>query len=462
MVNKKIHIIFSALLIISGFVLIYFSANRSVTIYKDGQSISINSRALTVSSALADSGIQISPADQILPAANHIIGWKPFIAIKTAKQAQVWTPQSGLSEIFYTTESLPGNILQKGGVRLFPGDKIRWNGAVIDPNKPLPDIKSILLQVDAAKHIELILDDKVISLYTAAPTVGHILWEQGIIIGRSDSLRPSANEQVEENSTITLDRARPVTIISGDQTLSSLSASETVGAVLQDAGVALQGLDYSIPGEFETLPEDRNIQVVRVSEEVLLNETLIPIETEYVQDPDLELDQESFLETGQPGIKISSQRVRYENGNETSRQIEEEWVARQPVNKKIGYGTKVIPHTLETADGIIEYYRAVPVYATSYSPCRSGSETCLSGTSLGVPLKKGVIGVTYPWFLAFGGHEVYIPGYGRAVIADVGGGIPGKRWVDLGYSDDDYVNWSQDTTLYFLTPAPADVPWILP
>ncbi len=462
MVNKKNRTILSIILIISGFALIYFGSYRRVTILKDGQSISINSRALTVGSALADSGIQTSQADLILPAFNHLIGWKPVITIKTSKQAQVWTPQSGLSEIFYTTEILPGNILQEGGVRIFPGDKIRWNGALIDASKPLPDLKSILLQVDTAKPVEIVYDDKDFSFYTAAPTVGHTLYEQGIITSLSDHLNPSANEQVEQNLTITLEKASPLTIIAGDLTLSGLSAAETVGAALQDAGIALQGLDYSIPGELDRLPADRKIQVVRVSEEVLLQETLIPIETEYIQDPELELDQERFLETGQPGVKISSQRIRYENGKETSRQTEEEWVARQPVNSKIGFGTQIVPHALETPDGIIEYYRAVPVYATSYSPCRSGTETCHSGTSLGLPLKKGVIGVTYQWFLTFGGHEVYVPGYGRAVIADVGGGISGKRWIDLGYSDDDFVNWSQDTTLYFLTPAPADVPWILP
>jgi len=462
MVNKKNRIIFSVILIISGLALIYFGANRSVTILKDGQSISINSRALTVGGALTDSGIQTRHADRILPAVSHLIGWKPTIVITTAKQVQVWTPQSALSENFYTTENLPGNILQEGGVRLYPGDKIRWNGAVIDANKPLPDIKSILLQVDTAIPVKIVYEDKDFSLYTAAPTVGHTLWEQGIITSLSDRLNPSLNEQVEENLTIILEKAKPFTIIAGDLILSGLSTAETVGAALQDAGVALQGLDYSIPGELDRLPEDRKIQVVRVSEEVLLRETLIPIQTEYIQDPELELDQERFLETGKPGLKISSQRIRYENGKETSRQTEKEWEAHQPVNSIIGYGSQIVPHTLETPDGVIEYYRAVPVYATSYSPCRSGSDTCHSGTSLGLPVKIGVIGVTYQWFLSFGGHEVYVPGYGRAVIADVGGGIPGKRWIDLGYSDDDFVNWSQDTTLYFLTPAPADVPWILP
>jgi len=55
-----------------------------------------------------------------------------------------------------------------------------------------------------------------------------------------------------------------------------------------------------------------------------------------------------------------------------------------------------------------------------------------------------------------------VPGYGAGVIADVGGGIPGKYWIDLGFTDEDFEPWHQNTILYFLTPAPAIVPWILP
>jgi hypothetical protein len=34
-------------------------------------------------------------------------------------------------------------------------------------------------------------------------------------------------------------------------------------------------------------------------------------------------------------------------------------------------------------------------------------------------------------------------------------------WIDVAYSNEDYVGWHRYTTLYFLTPVPADVPWIL-
>jgi hypothetical protein len=49
------------------------------------------------------------------------------------------------------------------------------------------------------------------------------------------------------------------------------------------------------------------------------------------------------------------------------------------------------------------------------------------------------------------------------VVADTGGGYPdGRYWIDLGYSDADYVPWAKYVTVYFLTPVPASIPWILP
>ena len=102
------------------------------------------------------------------------------------------------------------------------------------------------------------------------------------------------------------------------------------------------------------------------------------------------------------------------------------------------------------------------MYAAAYSPCRSGTTSCMNGTSLGLPVTRGVVAMYYDWYIALGGEHVYIPGYGKAVIADVGGGFPDNRpWIDLGYSDNDYEEWSGWVTVYFLAPAPASIPWFL-
>ena len=57
--------------------------------------------------------------------------------------------------------------------------------------------------------------------------------------------------------------------------------------------------------------------------------------------------------------------------------------------------------------------------------------------------------------------NMYIPGYGKAVAADIGGGVIG-RWIDLGYSDNDYVPWHSWVTVYFLWPPPDVIVWIVP
>jgi 3D (Asp-Asp-Asp) domain-containing protein len=72
-----------------------------------------------------------------------------------------------------------------------------------------------------------------------------------------------------------------------------------------------------------------------------------------------------------------------------------------------------------------------------------------------------VIAVTVRWFRDMKLQKVYVPGYGTGVIGDTGGGIPGRYWIDLGFTDDDYESWHQWTTLYFLTPVPQYIPYIL-
>jgi len=77
-------------------------------------------------------------------------------------------------------------------------------------------------------------------------------------------------------------------------------------------------------------------------------------------------------------------------------------------------------------------------------------------------LAKGVIAVSPAWYKIFAGTQIYVPGYGVGTVADTGGGIPGKYWIDLGYGEEDFVNWHQTVTIYFLNPAPANVPDVLP
>ncbi|MGB1286263.1 MAG: hypothetical protein ACPG7F_07015, partial [Aggregatilineales bacterium] len=58
--------------------------------------------------------------------------------------------------------------------------------------------------------------------------------------------------------------------------------------------------------------------------------------------------------------------------------------------------------------------------------------------------------------------NLYVPGYGQGIMGDTGGARLSRYWIDLGYSDEDFVNWYRYTDVYLLTPVPADVTYLLP
>jgi 3D (Asp-Asp-Asp) domain-containing protein len=235
------------------------------------------------------------------------------------------------------------------------------------------------------------------------------------------------------------------------------SSEQTVGATLAEARIPLLGLDYSLPAENEPLPADGQIKVVRVSESVQLAQKPIPFESEVQSSAEVPLDQSQIIQPGEPGLSVQRIRIRYENGRELSRLTEDETIVRPPRTRILGYGTKVDVKTTVVNGVEISYWRAVQMYATSYSPCRSGGSRCYTGTASGQSLRKGMVGMRYDLYLAMGGQQLYIPGYGFATVADVCGGCTGKPWIDLGYSDSNWQQWNSWVTVYFLTPVPNNI-----
>ncbi|GAP05342.1 uncharacterized protein conserved in bacteria [Anaerolinea thermolimosa] len=436
----------------------YFT--QPVTLVVDGEVLQVRGLFLTVQDVLRYTGQPVRPVDRLDPS---LAAWIPAdgrVVLEHARPVSVWT--GGLPLTFESPERIPANLLAALNLKLFPEDEVWVNGLRIDPSRPLPRADRLYLQFRPATRVEIQQDGNRQVIYAAGDTLGQALWRAGLPLKAGDRLSLPLETPLREPVAVEMRRARQVTVRWQDQEVTSRTAAVTVGEALAELGLSLQGLDFSQPPEDAPLPADGKIRVVRVREEVLLQQTNVPYGKQLVADPTLELDQRRVITPGKFGVKVSRQRVRYEDGREVSRQTEAEWVAAEPQDQVLGYGTQAVVKTLNTPEGTFEYYRAVPVYATSYSPCQQGTGRCSRSTSSGMLLQKGVVAVTLPWYRLFRGARVYIPGYGVGVIGDVGGGIAGVYWIDLGYSDEDYVPWAQTVTVYFLTPVPANVPPILP
>jgi len=357
---------------------------------------------------------------------------------------------------------LPADYLDQAGLSLQPEDRLLLHGQPVDPERELKDAGFYHFQIRRAVKIELAIDSEEIVFYSSAPTLGHALHEMDIPLFAADRLDPPASTPLDGPIEAALQRSRVITIRYADGEKTVRTSASTVGDALAEAGFSLQGMDYTEPSAQSPLPEDGQIRLVRVQEKIVIEQEPLPYETELQPAPEVELDKREVLQEGELGIIARRIRVRYEDGKEVIQSVEAEWVAKEPRKRVVGYGTKIVIRTLDTPDGPIEYWRAVPMYATSYSPCRIFKDRCDDYTALGHTLKKGVVAMTNFWCRYTCGDRVYVPGYGVGIVADTGGGIPGRYWIDLGYSEEDYVSWHQWVTVYFLTPVPSNFMWILP
>ena len=354
-----------------------------------------------------------------------------------------------------TEEAVPAAILVQAGIKLGPNDTILLNGLGVAIDQPLSTHS--IIQIRRAVTVTLVTSERQQTLQTSAFTVGESLQEAGIQLRARDKVDPPLNSPVTNEMTITVTVARTINVSVDGQILQIQSSAQTVGEALAEAGIPLLELDYSLPSENEALPSDWQVKVVRVSESVILAQKPIPFETEMVASADVPLDQTQILSPGENGLSIQRIRVRYEDGQEVSRVTEDETMVRPPKTRTLAYGTKVEIMTT-VVDGVtIEYWRAVQMYATSYSPCNLGTSTCGSTTASGKQLKKGMVALRTDLFYALRGQSVYIPGYGFATVEDACGGCVGKPWIDLGFTDADYEPWHSWVTVYFLTPVPQTI-----
>jgi resuscitation-promoting factor RpfB len=407
---------------------------------------------------------------------RHLAGWMMrlvwvflavlFLSSCQSSGASVTVLADGQVLNLTTPYRTPAQILSAAKLDLGPQDCIFYLGALVSPSASLPQAVSYTLTLHRSLILTLVTPQAKQTFPTCAQTVGQALASFGVSLYAADRLDPPAGTPLENSLTVTLIPSQALTVTVDGLQHPARSAAPTVGQALAEVGMPLMGLDFSTPGEASPLPADGRIQVNRVVETVSLAQKLIPFATRTEPSADLELDQQALVQGGEPGLSVTRVRSRSVNGAQVSQVTEGESVVRPPQDRILGYGTRVVIRST-VVDGVsIEYYRALNMFTTSYSPCQSATPNgaCSYGTSSGLPVQRGTVAMVYSWYLAFGFDRLYIPGYGYATVGDVGGGLPAGNhfWLDLAWTDAEYQPMSGWTTVYFLTPVPKNLVYILP
>jgi uncharacterized protein YabE (DUF348 family) len=363
-------------------------------------------------------------------------------------------------------ERSPLLILTNASIVPSPNDRVFVNGIPHALDEDITTNGVIQLQLRRAVTLTLVTPQERRDIQTSAQTVGEALSEAGFELSINDNVTPPLDSPITASTTVTFIPARDLFVTIGDEVIHIRSAAGTVGAALAEAGIPLTGLDTSRPVENEALPADGRIQVTRVTESISVKLESTPFKTETRISPDIPFGEDEILQPGVEGVTMIRTRARYENGAEVSRDVENEIVLSEPQSQIVAKGSQIV---LSPVGGNIpyQYWYATEMYASWYSPCNSGTGGCSYGTASGARAGYGIVAVDYSIYSYLAGMRVYIPGYGIATIGDTGGGpiietafgVQRTQWIDLGYDDDNIGALSGWVTVYFLEPAPAEIPY---
>lgn len=435
----------------------YQRTSIRVSLVVDGQSRAVNTHQTTVEALLREAGLTLYPKDRVEPALSERLLAGTTVNVHRARPVVVQV--DGRTIEARTQLTTTTDILTELGVKTSEYDQV---AVLADP--PVQDASSPPLHIQIERAVPVTLHEAgspPAHLHTTARTVGEALHEAGIVLYLADEVRPSLSSPIRPGTQIAINRSVPVTIHVDKHVFQSRTHRFTVGEVLSDAGILLQGLDYAEPDLDTPLGDGQEIQVVRVHEEMLVQQEPIPFETQWAPDPELEIDHSRIGKEGQVGVFERRIRVRYEDGVEVARWTEVEWVAKAPQPKIMNYGTKIVWRTVDTPSGPVRYWRKYRMFATSYTAASSGkapSHPTYGITYVGWRMRFGIVAVDPRVVRLF--SKVYVPGYGIGDVGDTGGAIKGLR-IDLGYDEENYRSWYGCVDVYLLEPLPDEIDYVV-
>ena len=444
----------------------YVSTLRPIALQIDQESRTILSNQKNVAGVLNDAAISLLSQDSVFPALDASVPDHQPIAIRVARALQIHA--DGAVTQHRTQAPTISDALRETGLVLKPGDRIAIDGAFTEPSFALARIENDhTLHVEVQRAVPILIDDNGArtTFYTTAPTLGEALRQAGLIVYLGDDVSPDLGTPVAPGWEVYIRRSRAATVNVDSKTIRTRTRSETIAGLLKQEGIELKDKDYTIPPATEIVRDGATVQVMRVREEFLTDAEYIPYETVWQADPTLEIDQRQTTQTGAEGMKKRTTRVVYENGRETKRSVDREWIETPPTTQIINYGTKIVKRDLMLPDGSsVTYWRKIRMLATSYTAATSGKARThpeFGITATGMRAGIGIVAVD-PRVINLRAR-LYVPGYGLAVAGDTGGRIKGKR-VDLGYDESILVLWYKWVDMYILdSPPPYDqVHWVIP
>ncbi len=344
--------------------------STSVTVTVDGVSESVRTHRRTVAPLLMDLGLVIHDQDRLSVALDHPLSGQPEIRVERAYPVRILADGRDLR--VFSFGSTPTQLLQDAGISIDTYDQVVVDGRPVALTGPLAYAPAQVaaptydsgqawanldqaepMQVRIYRAIPITVDDGDLpfTVRTTAQTVGQALRSAEIILYLGDKVQPSLGSPVSTGLRVFIQRSIPIQVQVDGQTLKTRTQGRSVGDALTEMGIGVAGLDQVEPPLESKLYDNTEIRIVRVTEDIEILQDIVPFETVYVPDPGVLIDTQQLVNPGAEGITRHRYRVRYEDGQEAERVLEDSWMAQEPAQRVIAYGQNIVPRTFTTANG---------------------------------------------------------------------------------------------------------------
>ncbi len=277
-----------------------------------------------------------------------------------------------------------------------------------------------------AKPVQLISPEGEKTIWTTAGTVKELLKNENISLSGHDKVEPELKTKIEENLTIRIEKAFPLTVVDGGKEKEVWTTPVTVGELLKQQGITLGKEDRVEPGADKMISKDTVVRITRVEKVTEVVEEPVAYAVVTKKDSSLGKGVEKVISQGQKGLVKREYEVVKENGKEVSRKLIKETTVKKAKDRVVAVGTMTPVKMASRGTAAKASGKTFYVTATAYTANCNG---CSGVTTTGIDLRKNpnakVIAVD-PNVIPLG-SKVYVDGYGYAVAADTGGAIKGNR-----------------------------------
>jgi len=259
----------------------------------------------------------------------------PLIAWSNAVEVEV----DGERHAIRTYSATVAEVLEQLDVEVGPADAVRPG-----PDAALSD--GLTIQIDRAIEVEVVIDgDETREVLAPVDSVADVLEAADLGDARADGaiISPPTTAGVEDGDVVHVTLPKAVEVVVDGEVHRTETVVDTVRDVLADLDVDLDPSDRVRPALWEPIDGPTEIVVQRVDTGEETVEVALPSGEQRREDPDLLRGTEKVEQEARDGLRVDRYAVVAVDGEQTQRELVEQTVVREPVDRVVLVGTKAPP-----------------------------------------------------------------------------------------------------------------------